>query len=180
MQYRNNASFILASCCCHAYACILHVFAFLALVSLVRTRLKEFCSLSGEELSSVPPSPNDIRKLSKDYTAVAEDTRQDENHVDYITPDEVSAAMLLLVAERSGDTCHKETHEAVSTRDGIQQVESSRRLSSSDAKKRDGSPRQPTRRSASDVSSNKRLEEYHKWKVSGCKGDPPAKLKISQ
>lgn len=29
-------------------------------------------------------------------------------------------------------------------------------------------------------SSNKRLEEYHKWKVSGCKGDPPAKLKISQ
>lgn len=28
--------------------------------------------------------------------------------------------------------------------------------------------------------SNKRLEEYHKWKVSGCKGDPPAKLKISQ
>ena len=28
--------------------------------------------------------------------------------------------------------------------------------------------------------SNKKLEEYHKWKVSGCKGDPPAKLKISQ
>lgn len=28
--------------------------------------------------------------------------------------------------------------------------------------------------------SNKRFEEYHKWKVSGCKGDPPAKLKISQ
>ena len=28
--------------------------------------------------------------------------------------------------------------------------------------------------------SSKKLEEYHKWKVSGCKGDPPAKLKISQ
>ena len=28
--------------------------------------------------------------------------------------------------------------------------------------------------------SNKKFEEYHKWKVSGCKGDPPAKLKISQ
>ena len=24
------------------------------------------------------------------------------------------------------------------------------------------------------------LEEYHKWKVKGRKGDPPAKLKISQ
>lgn len=141
----------------------------------------------GEELASVPPSPSDTRKLSKDCTTRAENTtKEDQNNIDHVMTNEVDTGSKCSSAETgSNDIQSTERHRVTTTepgnaQDSVQQVESNRRMSSSDVKSQDGRPRQSTRRSASDVSSNKRLEEYHKWKVAGCKGDPPAKLKISQ
>ena len=142
---------------------------------------------AGEELASVPPSPSDPRRLSKDCTTGAENTmKEDQYNIDHVMSNEVDTGSKCLSAGTgSNDIQFAEHHKMTTTepanaQGSIQQVESNRRLSSSDVRSQDGRPRQSTRRSASDVSSNKRLEEYHKWKVSGCKGDPPAKLKISQ
>ena len=141
---------------------------------------------AGEELASVPPSPSDPRRLSKDCSTRAENTGQeDQDNIDQVMTNEVDTGSKLLSADTGSNDVriaehHNMTSEPANVQDSIQQVESNRRMSSSDVKSLDSRPRQSTRRSASDVSSNKRLEEYHKWKVAGCKGDPPAKLKISQ
>lgn len=136
-------------------------------------------------MSSVVPSPNDIRKLSKDFATTAENARPDENHVEDIETDEVSKASKSLSAERSSSDVQLVVHQktasepVVSMQDGSQHVKSNRSLSSV-TNPQDCSKQQLSRRASSDLSSNKRLEEYHKWKMSGCKGDPPTKLKISQ
>ena len=41
-------------------------------------------------------------------------------------------------------------------------------------------PQQNDKKISSDKGVTRKLEEYQKWKVSGCKGEPPAKLKVSQ
>ena len=133
-------------------------------------------------MSSVVPLPNDIQKLSKDFATTAENARRDGNHVEDIETDEVSKS---LSTERSSSDVRLVVHQktasepVVSMQDGSQHVKGNRSLSSV-TNPQDCSKQQLSRRASSDLSSNKRLEEYHKWKMSGCKGDPPTKLKISQ
>ena len=134
----------------------------------------------------MPPSPSDTRRLSKDYSREPENVTHTENSGDHIVANEVGALKSPSAERKSSDVelsvSHKTTNELpVITQDRVREDKTMRRLSS-DISTRDYSPQLNNRigRASSDVSSNKRLEEYHKWKISGCKGDPPAKLKISQ
>lgn len=134
---------------------------------------------TGEELSSIPPSPNDIQKLSEDSSEKPENSTL-ENNVDYLVVGETGVVTKSPSAERSSSDTQSVVHNnSTSVPDiGTRQVKTSR--SSSVVNAQNYSPKKITRRSASDAGTNMRLQEYHKWKVSGCKGDPPAKLKISQ
>ena len=119
---------------------------------------------------------------------MAENTDHMENHIGDMMANEVNTEKKALQIERPRSNSdipatvnHTILSESASTKDSFKELDSVGKISSSsNANGLDGPARQPTRRSASDVSSNKRLDEYHKWKVAGCKGDPPAKLKISQ
>lgn len=138
---------------------------------------------TGEELSA-----DESRRLSKDCSAMAENTDHMENHIGDMMANEVNTEKKALQIERPRSNSdipatvnHTILSESASTKDSFKELDSVGKISSSsNANGLDGPARQPTRRSASDVSSKKRLDEYHKWKVAGCKGDPPAKLKISQ
>lgn len=138
---------------------------------------------TGEELSA-----DEGRRLSKDMNAIAADNGHMDNHIDDMMTNDVNTGKKASQTDRPRSNTdvplranHKLLSESVCApknfkdRDNIGKI-----ASSSNANRLDGPTRHLTRRSASDVSSNKKLEEYHKWKVSGCKGDPPAKLKISQ
>ncbi|KAM7430197.1 hypothetical protein ABFA07_019052 [Porites harrisoni] len=130
-------------------------------------------SLSGEELSSVPPSPNDVRKLSKDSSI--KEAENAANNEDYLEQNGVRIPSESPSAEGASSNIHINND---STSNSTKSRPDSRR-SSSVLVTQDSSPLKTTRRTASDASTNKKLQEYHKWKVAGCKGDPPAKLKIS-
>lgn len=108
-------------------------------------------------MSPLPWESSNFWRFSKDS-----DTPSNENtHSGIIT---VQRTESLPAERRNTGVHHKTASEPISKTDSfILQSNNNKQISSN-----------------SKNASNKRLEEYHKWKVSGCKGDPPAKLKISQ
>lgn len=139
--------------------------------------------LAGEELSA-----DEGRRLSKDMNAIAADNGHMDNHIGDMMTNDVNTGKKASQTDRPRSNTdvplganHKLLSESVNALKNFKDCDNTGKISSSsNANRLDGPTRHLTRRSASDVSSNKKLEEYHKWKVSGCKGDPPAKLKISQ
>lgn len=125
----------------------------------------------GEELSGVPPSPNDVRKLSKDSSI--KEVENTANNEDYLEQNGVR------IPSESAEGASSNIHINNDSTSNFTKSRPDSRRSSSVLVTQDSSPLKTTRRTASDASTNKKLQEYHKWKVAGCKGDPPAKLKIS-
>ena len=121
----------------------------------------------------MPPSPNDVRKLSKDSSI--KEAENTANNEDYLEQNGVRIPSESPSAEGASSNIHINND---STSNSTKSRPDSRR-SSSVLVTQDSSSLKTTRRTASDASTNKKLQEYHKWKVAGCKGDPPAKLKIS-
>lgn len=121
----------------------------------------------------MPPSPNDVRKLSKDSSI--KEAENTANNKDYLEQNGMGIPSESPSAERASSDIHI-NNDSISN--STQSRPDSRR-SSSVLVAQDSSPLKTSRRTASDASTNKKLQEYHKWKVTGCKGDPPAKLKIS-
>lgn len=119
---------------------------------------------------------------------MAANTGHMDNHIGDMVANDVNTGKKALQTDRPrintdvpAGKNHKLLSESVSAQENFKDCDNIGKISSSsNANRLDGPTRHLTRRSVSDVSSNKKLEEYHKWKVSGCKGDPPAKLKISQ
>lgn len=161
---------------CETYSCTLYLNLIynykLSVVLLSGITFKLYLFL-GEELSSVPPSPNDVRKLSKDSSI--KEAENTANNEDYLVQNGVRIPSESPSAEGASSNIHINND---STSNSTKSRPDSRR-SSSVLVTQDSSPLKTTRRTASDASTNKKLQEYHKWKVAGCKGDPPAKLKIS-
>ena len=121
-------------------------------------------------MSSLPAEPSDIQRFSKDSNIASEIPTLEDNTVGQQVVSGIVSVQRTesLSAERPNlEVNHKKTaSDPVSTNESciLQQESNNNKQVSTDNKNM----------------SNKRLEEYHKWKVSGCKGDPPAKLKISQ
>lgn len=161
---------------CETYSCTLYLNLIynykLSVVLLSGITFKLYLFL-GEELSSVPPSPNDVGKLSKDSSI--KEAENTANNEDYLEQNGVRIPSESPSAEGESSNIHINND---STSNSTKSRPDSRR-SSSVLVTQDSSPLKATRRTASDASTNKKLQEYHKWKVAGCKGDPPAKLKIS-
>ncbi|KAL9962159.1 hypothetical protein ACROYT_G031238 [Oculina patagonica] len=128
-----------------------------------------FCIVLGEDLSSLPDEElNNIRRLSKDCSMLHENIRLEGS----TTGQQVNSGVMP-VQRRESMPAEKEN---VEVNVGGHQKTASEPVTTKDVcnnnKQMPGSENKNV--------SNKRLDEYHKWKVSGCKGDPPAKLKISQ
>ncbi|XP_078384535.1 uncharacterized protein LOC144666958 isoform X2 [Oculina patagonica] len=124
---------------------------------------------TGEDLSSLPDEElNNIRRLSKDCSMLHENIRLEGS----TTGQQVNSGVMP-VQRRESMPAEKEN---VEVNVGGHQKTASEPVTTKDVcnnnKQMPGSENKNV--------SNKRLDEYHKWKVSGCKGDPPAKLKISQ
>ena len=124
--------------------------------------------VSGEELCSLTTEPNNIWRFSKGSSTVSEKDLLDDNS----TAGQRVVSGMLPVQRRESLLAEKANIEV--TLVGHQKTLSEPVDSTTSCNNNKQMP--------SDIKnlSNNRLEEYHKWKVSGCKGDPPAKLKISQ
>ena len=123
--------------------------------------------VSGEELCSLTAEPGNNRRFSKDSSTVPEKDRLDGS-----TTSQKVVSGMLPVQRRESLPAEKAD---VGVTLVVHQKTASEPINTKDSCNND-------KQMPSDIKnpSNKRLEEYHKWKVSGCKGDPPAKLKISQ
>jgi len=123
---------------------------------------------TGEELCSLTTEPSNIWRFSKGSSTAPEKDILDDGS----TAGQQVVSGILPVQRRESLPAEKANVEV--TLVGHQKTPSEP-IDSKDSCNND-------KQMATDIKnmSNKRLEEYHKWKVSGCKGDPPAKLKISQ
>ena len=121
-----------------------------------------WCFFAGEELSPLPGESNFFRRFSKDSNIPSNDN----------TPHKGTKNIQRAESLPSD-------RRRVDINSGTHQKTASQPIGKSDSFILQTNYNMQTSNNNKNVSS-KKLEEYHKWKVSGCKGDPPAKLKISQ
>lgn len=121
-----------------------------------------WCFVAGEELSPLPGESNFFRRFSKDSNIPSNDN----------TPHKGTKNIQRAESLPSD-------RRRVDINSGTHQKTASQPIGKTDSFILQTNYNTQTSNNNKNVSS-KKLEEYHKWKVSGCKGDPPAKLKISQ
>lgn len=121
-----------------------------------------WCFVAGEELSPLPGESNFFRRFSKDSNILSNDN----------TPHKGTKNIQRAESLPSD-------RRRVDINSGTHQKTASQPIGKTDSFILQTNYNTQTSNNNKNVSS-KKLEEYHKWKVSGCKGDPPAKLKISQ
>ena len=121
-----------------------------------------WCFFAGEELSPLPGESNFFRRFSKDSNIPSNDN----------TPHKGTKNIQRAESLPSD-------RRRVDINSGTHQKTASQPIGKTDSFILQTNYNMQTSNNNKNVSS-KKLEEYHKWKVSGCKGDPPAKLKISQ